>query len=119
MSGRAWMTERPETDQRIAAALAHALCLSGFWVVAPFIVWLVYRDRSDYVAFHAIQAMSFQAVLFLVTAGLAALAFVTCGLSAVLVPITAVLGGLMALFMAFSALSGDDRGYPLLEDVGR
>ncbi len=63
----------PTSNERIWAALAHASVLLTFILgvttgglavivgaLVPLIIWLAYRDRSRFVAFHAIQASVFQ-----------------------------------------------------------
>ncbi len=53
-------------EEMTAAALAHASTLLGFatgglaGVAAAFLIWLVYREKSKYVAFQAMQALVFQ-----------------------------------------------------------
>ncbi|MBN1965876.1 MAG: DUF4870 domain-containing protein [Anaerolineae bacterium] len=62
-------------DERLWAALAHASALltvavgmvTGGWGVllmlfAPLVMYLMYRDRSDFIAFHALQAFALQLV---------------------------------------------------------
>lgn len=66
----------PNKRERNLAALAHASILLTFAVAAttggigtllpiliPFFLWLQYRHRSPYVAFHALQATVFQLLL--------------------------------------------------------
>lgn len=53
--------QHPSQDDRIMAALAHAsaiLPLMG--VVAPIVIWVTQKDKSQYVAFQALQAVAFQ-----------------------------------------------------------
>jgi uncharacterized Tic20 family protein len=63
----------PTSNERIWAALAHASVLLTFILgvttgglavivgaLVPLIIWLAFRDRSRFVAFHAIQASVFQ-----------------------------------------------------------
>jgi uncharacterized Tic20 family protein len=53
----------PQTtsEERIWAALAHgSILLFGWGVIVPAIVWISQREKSSYVAFHAIQALAYQ-----------------------------------------------------------
>jgi hypothetical protein len=73
----------PALNERTWAALAHASVLLTFvlgiasagWavllaVLVPLAIWLAFRDRSRFVAFHAMQATVFQAALLLAWVGL-------------------------------------------------
>ncbi len=80
-------------EERLWGMLAHLLTLLGYVVVlgqyiAPLVIYLVYRERSKFVAFHALQALYFQlAVLvltILVTSVLVLVSIVTCGVGAIL-----------------------------------
>ncbi|MFN3421550.1 MAG: DUF4870 domain-containing protein [Armatimonadota bacterium] len=60
-------------EERLWAMLAHLLALLGYvvWVgayVAPLVVYLVYKDKSQFVAFHALQSLFFQLALLVVGA---------------------------------------------------
>lgn len=74
-------------EERLWAMLLHLLALLG-WIVwlgafiAPLVVYLVYRDKSKFVAFHALQSLFFQLALF----G----CMVVCILLAVLLTVTIV-----------------------------
>ena len=48
-------------DERIMAALSHATALLPFMgVIAPIVIWVTQKDKSQYVAFQALQAMAYQ-----------------------------------------------------------
>ena len=68
-------------DERVWSALSHASVVlwpfTGFLPVAPFLIWLVYKDRSPRVGFHALQSLWYQ-VAWLVIFMLAGL-FATVG----------------------------------------
>lgn len=53
--------EQPTSEEKILAALAHA---SGiFWFLGPIgavIIWVIQRNKSKYVRYHALQAMGYQ-----------------------------------------------------------
>lgn len=74
---------RPAADERIWAALAHASVLLTFILgvstagvavvlaaLVPLGIWLAFRDRSRFVAFHALQATVFQVASLLAWVGL-------------------------------------------------
>jgi uncharacterized membrane protein len=55
-------------------------------LVGAFIVYLIYKDRSRYVAYHALQSLIFQAIVWLGGGLLTAVAWTITGLlSAILV----------------------------------
>jgi uncharacterized Tic20 family protein len=73
----------PAPNERTWAALAHASVLLTFVlgvstgglavllaVLVPLTIWLAFRDRSRFVAFHAMQATVFQTALLLAWVGL-------------------------------------------------
>ncbi len=60
-------------DERLWAMLAHLLTLVGYvvWVgayIIPLVIYLVYKDKSPFVAFHALQSLFFQLALLVVSA---------------------------------------------------
>ena len=61
--------------------LAHLLALLGYvvWIgayVAPLVIYLVYKDKSQFVAFHALQSLFFQLALLVV--GMVCVPLVLC-----------------------------------------
>lgn len=81
------MTEEeasPTSNDRLLAALAHgSVILSFFGAIVPALIWSFQRRKSNYVAFHALQAAGYQMLMYWV--GMAAyLVFVLIGFLAVL-----------------------------------
>ena len=64
-------------DDASWAMLAHALTFIEGGVVGPLIVYLVKKDVSPFVAFHALQSFYFGLLFFLIS-------LVTCGIGAIL-----------------------------------
>lgn len=57
--------ERPTSDEKVLAALAHASVLLAFLgPIGATLIWAFQRDKSKYVRFHALQAMGYQALAF-------------------------------------------------------
>lgn len=124
--------QSPAVEERKLAILAHGSILFTFLlavttggagalaaVLVPFFIWLLYRDRSPYVAFHALQATLYQIALislFLALAGVvviilaiawvitAALSILIVGL--LLVPIAVVITIIAGLLLAAFPLAG-------------
>lgn len=120
--------QSPTAEERKLAILAHGSILLTFLlavttggtgvlaaVLVPFFIWLLYRDRSPYIAFHALQATLYQMALislFLALAGVVAIILlmawvITAALSILLiglllvpiaVGITVIAGVLLAAF---------------------
>ena len=88
--------EHLKNEEMDLAALAHASVVLGFvtsglaGVVVAILIWLSYKDRSDYVATQALQAVVFQLLLVPVTA-VAGLAIVLSALTICLIPLALLL----------------------------
>ena len=90
--------------------------------VAALVIWLVYKDRSQKVAFHALQSMWYQvAWLVLLGAGWAftgLLMLVLIGF--LLVPVMFLLTlvpFVHAAYVAYRVSKGDDYRYPFVADL--
>lgn len=65
-----------QRDERILAALAHGSILLGIFtngvggIAAALVIWLTQKEKSAYVRFQALQALVYQALIFVVTMGL-------------------------------------------------
>lgn len=120
-------------DERTFSVLSHLSIflntVTGFLgPVAAFIIWLVYRERSGRVAFHALQSMWYQlAWLAVLTVGWAITGLLMVVLIGfLLVPAMAVLTVFPLVHSAYAAYrvarDGEYR-YPwianLIEDLGR
>lgn len=88
--------EHLTNEEMTAAALAHASTLLGFatgglaGVAAALLIWLVYREKSKYVAFQAMQSLVFQMAWMGATIAVAA-AMVLSFLTICLIPLGLVL----------------------------
>ncbi|MBN1537095.1 MAG: DUF4870 domain-containing protein [Anaerolineales bacterium] len=60
-------TLSPQTtdqNERILAALSHATALIPMvGVIAPIVIWATQKDKSEYVAFQALQAIVYQFIM--------------------------------------------------------
>lgn len=57
--------EKPTSDEKVLAALAHASVIFAFFgPIGPTLIWAFQRTKSKYVRFHALQAMGYQALTF-------------------------------------------------------
>jgi uncharacterized Tic20 family protein len=59
-------TPAPSQNDKIMAALAHiSAVLPLMGVIAPIVIWATQKDKSEYVAFQALQAVAYQLVMIL------------------------------------------------------
>jgi uncharacterized Tic20 family protein len=106
-------------DDKMIAMLAHLSGLVGAIIVVPLVIYLVKKDSSPFVAYHAMQALIFQGASFFVVFTVVSFVMViTCGIG---VPIMALgflplVGGIM---FALKANNGEWAGYPGIAHIGR
>jgi uncharacterized protein len=118
------MTPQDERTWSIIAHLSVLAALVGLMPLGALIVWLVYKDRSPRVGFHALQALWYQIawLLILVAAGFVTLvlSLVTFGLAAIVLVPLLVLIGLAPLihgcYAAYQVSQGVDFRYPYIAD---
>ncbi len=114
-------------DERTWSVLAHLSMflnlLTGFLgPVAALLVWLVYRDRSPKVAFHALQSMWYQiAWLVILAAGwiLTTLLMVVV-VGFLLIPVMIVVSVVPfahAAYAAYKVNQGEDYRYPIAANL--
>ena len=132
---------QPSSDERTMVLLAHAsailnLAMGGLGgPIAAGLIWAIYKDRSPWVGFHALQALIFQGIqlgaLAIIVGGSWVLGFVfsfaTVGFGTLIaVPfmfLTFCLGGvilitgtLYGLYAAYQVNLGRDFRYPWIAD---
>jgi uncharacterized Tic20 family protein len=118
------MSVQDERTWSIIAHLSVLLELVGLMPFGALIVWLIYKDRSLKVRFHALQALWYQIawiVIFIVYALITVvLSIVTLGLAAiVLVPLGFVLGIVPlahGCYAAYKVSQGVEYRYPYIAD---
>jgi len=98
------------SEERSWAMLAHLSILlnmvSGFLgLVAAIIIYFVYKDRSRFVAYHAMQSFIFQAITWL-GVGLVAFTLITIGgaLAFLIIPLLCLFAGLLLLMLIPASL---------------
>ncbi len=121
--GPAGSTMSPQ-DERTWSMVAHLSVLAGLVGLMPFgalIIWLVYKDRSRRVGFHALQALWFQiAWLVILVVGWFVtfiLSFVVIGLLLIPVMLLASLVPFVhGCYAAYKVNQGVDYRYPYIAD---
>ena len=122
--GPATMAAQEERTWSVLAHLSMFLNLfTGFLgPVVALVIWLVYRDRSRKVAFHALQSMWYQvAWLVILAIGWAFTGLLTMILIGfLLIPVMAlvsVVPFVHAAYAAYRVSKGDDYRYPFVADL--
>ena len=94
----------PTQNEKIAVLFAHAGTIVA-WFLAPLIVYLVKRNESKYVEYHALQSLLWSiagTVTSLATCGLAIPVFLACH-----------------IYAAVRTSDGADYAYPLVGNIAR
>ena len=123
------MSPKDENTWSVLAHLSVFLNLfTGFLgPVAALVIWLVYKDRSPRVGFHALQSLWYQVawlaififagllgvILTLVTLGLALLVLVPL---AFLAPLFGLIPFVHQIYAAYRVSRGEDYRYPVVAD---
>ena len=71
----------PSSDERTWALVAHGLTFFEGGVFGPLIVYVLKKDESDFVAFHALQSLLFGLIAMVI---ILPVAILTCGMGLVL-----------------------------------
>ena len=111
-------------DERTWSIIAHLSVLLGLVGLMPFgalLVWLIYKDRSPKVRFHALQALWYQIAWILI---LVAYTLVSLVLSLVIVgifmflllPILALVPLVHGCYAAYQVSKGVEYRYPYIAD---
>ena len=121
---RGTMSAQDEKTWSIVAHLSVLAALVGLMPLGALIVWLIYKDRSPRVGFHALQALWYQiawlVILVVYVMVTVVLSIVTLGLAAiVLVPLAFLLGVVPLVhgcYAAYKVSQGVDYRYPYIAD---
>jgi uncharacterized protein len=116
-----------ERDERMWSGLAHLSIFLNVFTgflgpVAAFVIWLVYRDRSETIAFHALQSAVYQAAWLLIIAvgwaitGVLTVVFVGFLLMPLMF-VASIIPFAHAVYAAYRIGKGHEFRYPLAADV--
>ena len=94
----------PTANEKLGALIAHAGTFVA-WTIAPLLVYVLKKDDSKYVAFHALQSLLWSLAGTL-------LAALTCGLA---IPVFMV----FHVIAVWKTLKDQDYEYPLVGEVAR
>ena len=87
----------PTSDEKTMAVLSHILTIVAP-ILAPLIIYLIKKDESDYITYHAKESLNFQITIAIIAIGLA---FTIIGLVIIwIVPIFAFISVIIASIKA-------------------
>ena len=99
-----------ESEERTWAMLSHFSVLlnlvSGFFgIIAAIAIYFIYKDRSRYVAYHAMQSFIFQSITW-IGAGIVSGILITIGsaLSFLIIPLLCLIPGFLILLLVPGSL---------------
>lgn len=95
---------------------AHLAAFAGYFVpmgnvLGPLIIWLVHKDKSDYITWHAKEALNFQITVVLAMFVAAVMILVWVGI--LLLPAIAVLDLIFVIMGGVAASKGEPYRYPV------
>ena len=110
------LTDSTTSDDRLWAMLAHLSYLLTYVVglsfLAPLIIWQVYKEKSSFVTDQAKEALNFQLATLVANLALGLGAFVTCGITALLIPVVLVGATVFCIIAGVAANRGELYRYP-------
>ena len=60
------MNEKIKSDDKLMSILSHlAILIPNIGILAPIVIWLTQKEKSKFVRYHAIQAIFFQLLFFI------------------------------------------------------
>src|ERR671918_2263155 len=115
------MSAQDERTWSIIAHLSVLVALVGLMPFGALLVWLLYKDRSQKVRFHALQALWYQIawIVILVAYSLvsAVLSLIIIGLFMfILLPILALIPLIHGCYAAYQVSQGVEYRYPYIAD---
>lgn len=98
-------------DEKLWAMLAHLSSLACLNLIGPIVALLVKQD-SEFVKYHAIQALIYQLICLIV---ITVIGTVTCGIGYFAAPVVYI----GSIWLGVQAYGGSWEGYPLLASIGK
>lgn len=101
-----------DSDRRTWAMLAH---LSGIllWFVGPLIVWLMYKDRDEFLKDQSLEALNFQISVTIAGVASFVLAVVSFGILSFLPFVVGVVNLVFCIIAGIAANRGERYRYPV------
>ncbi len=99
-----------ESDAKLWATLSHlGFIIGGF--ITPLVIWLIQKDKSEYVAHHAKEALNFQITMAIAFVSCFILTFLVIGIF--LLPLVAIAGLVFGILALIEANKGNRYKYPV------
>lgn len=97
-------------EEKFWGMLAHVFGFAGYIVglgqyIAPFVLYVIYKDKSKFIAFHAMQSLLFQLLVAVALTISGALTIVLIGF--VLLPVVGVVAIVYVIIAALRAYKGE------------
>src|SRR5215217_9000581 len=120
-SGAQAMSPQDEQTWSVLAHLSVLLLLVGLMPFGALLIWLIYKDRSERVRFHALQALWYQiawvVILVAYTLVSAILSLVIIGIFMFfLLPMLALVPLAHGCYAAYKVSQGEEYRYPYIAD---
>jgi uncharacterized protein len=120
-AGAQAMSPQDEQTWSVLAHLSVLLALVGLMPFGALLVWLIYKDRSEKVRFHALQALWYQIAWVVI---LVAYALISTVLTLLIIgffmffllPVLLVVPIVHGCYAAYQVSQGVDYRYPLIAD---
>lgn len=103
---------KPE-DERIIALLVHLSPVLGLSLVAPLVVWLVFRGRGPFLEHHALETLNFHITVLIAALAAVVVAVATVGIGTPLVFVVVVAQVVLAIIAAIATNRGEWYRYPM------
>jgi uncharacterized Tic20 family protein len=119
--GAATMSENDERTWSMLSHLSVLLAFVGLMPLGSLIIWLIYKDRSPRVGFHALQALWYQVawVVIIIAYSLLSVVMMVVLIGFVmifLVPVLALIPIIHGCYAAYKVNQGVDYRYPFIAD---
>jgi uncharacterized Tic20 family protein len=98
---------QPTPDDRTWAMLAHISPIVGIGFIGPLVVWLIYKDKSPFVADQAKEALNFSLALMIAIL----VCFATC-VGIIVIPVVGIGALVYQIIAAMEANKGVWYRYP-------
>jgi uncharacterized Tic20 family protein len=101
-----------DSNDKLWIVLSHLSPFLGVGIIVPLIIWLVKKDDSELVAYHAKEALNFHISVFLYALACWLAVFVLIGF--VLLPVLVVVAFILAIVAAVKSANGERYRYPYI-----
>ncbi len=104
-----------ESDERVWATFSHLGILAASFIplgniALPLVIWLINREKSEYIVEHAKEALNFQITMTIIMILTGLMCLILIGI--VLLPIAVLLNLILCVVAAVKANRGEDYEYP-------